>query len=273
MVCKMAKKGLLGLALAAGGLYLAFGTHAPSYVRTAFHKVRNHAKDSVPIQFDIDRAKEEIALLEPAILDSRQELARAEVEVEHLQREIADVEKNLTVEKTAMLTVREKLTKGDLRLASNSPVRLTEEEVKADLAGRLDHYNNVKTILETKRTTLKAQEQSVQGFRQKLADMANQKRALATRVDQIQAKLKAIEATQVKNEFTFDDSALSQAKATVADLEKRLEIKSRVAEMEGRYPADNLTPMIEGRDVLKEFDSEFGATGESPKTGGDKKSL
>ncbi len=61
MVCKMVKKGVIGAALTAGALYLAFGTHAPSYVRTAFHKVRHTAKDSVPIQFDIERARDEIA--------------------------------------------------------------------------------------------------------------------------------------------------------------------------------------------------------------------
>ena len=85
MVCKVMKKGLLGAALTAGALYLAFGTSAPSYVRTAFHKVRHTAQDSVPIQFEIDRAKEVIANLEPAILNNREELARGEVDVEHLE--------------------------------------------------------------------------------------------------------------------------------------------------------------------------------------------
>ena len=47
-----------------------------------------------------------------------------------------------------------------------------------------------------------------------------------------------IEATQATNEFNFDDSALSRAKETVADLEKRLEVMARKAEMEGRYADD-----------------------------------
>lgn len=273
MVCKMAKKGLVGLALAAGGLYLAFGTHAPSYVRTAFHKARNHAKDSVPIQFAIDQAKDEIAQLEPAILANREELARAEVDVESLQKEIALTEKNLSGEKAQMVTLREKLAKGDLRLASNSSLRRTEDEVKVDLLGRWDHYNNVKKILQEKQVTLKAREKQVQEARKKLTEMANAKRALAVKVEQIQAQLQAMEATQAKNEFTFDDSALSRAKSTVADLEKRLAVKARVAEMEGRYPADDVTPILDGRDVLKEFDSEFGTPAEAPKAGGDKKSL
>jgi len=274
MVCKMAKKGLVGLALAAGGLYLAFGTSAPSYVRTAFHKVRHQAKDSVPIQFEIDRARDEIAALEPAILENRETLARAEVDVEHLQREIGDVEKTLAAERTAMVIRREKLATGDLRLAKGSSVQLTREEVTADLAARLDHYRNVTRILDEKRTTLKARETAVQGARQKLSDMANTKLTLQGKLASIEARLQAIEATQDRNEFTFDDSALSRAKQTVAELEKRLEVKARVAEMEGRYPTGSMPIGIEGRDVLKEFDAEFGAPSkDAPKTGGEHKSL
>src|SRR4051794_3452969 len=110
MVCKVMKKGLLGAALSAGALYLVFGGHAPSYVRTAFHKVRHSAKDSMPIQFEIDRAKQLIAELEPAILNNREELARGEVDVEHLEREIASVKANLEGEKKAMVALREGLS-------------------------------------------------------------------------------------------------------------------------------------------------------------------
>jgi chromosome segregation ATPase len=273
MVCKMAKKGLIGVALAAGALYLAFGTHAPSYVRTAFHNVRNHAKDSVPIQFAIDQAKDEIAALEPAILENREVLARAEVDVEDLQRQILQTEKNLNAEKQAMVALREKLATGDLKLASNSNLRLTENEVKSDLAYKLDRYRLSQKLLEEKQITLKARQKAVDSARQKLTEMANSKRSLGVKLEQIQAQLQAIEATQEKSEFSFDDSALSRAKQTVADLEKRVEVKGRVAEMEGRFPVNAMPVNIEGRDVLKEFDSEFGAPSNAPKTGGDKKSL
>src|SRR4051794_5294217 len=132
MVCKLVKKGVLGAALSAGALYLVFGTSAPSYVRTAFHKVRHSAHDSVPIQFEIDRAKGEVAALEPAILNNREELARAEVDVEHLMREVDAVKVNLANEKKAMLTLRDGLSTGDLKLAGH--VSYTAAEVKAELA-------------------------------------------------------------------------------------------------------------------------------------------
>ena len=236
MVCSMVKKGVVGAAISAGALYLAFGTSAPSYVKTAFHKVRHNAQDSVPIPFEIDRARDLIQALEPAILENREILARAEVDVEHLDREIASIRTNLDKEKKGMVALRE-----------------------GELAQRLDHYKNVQRILEEKEATLKARQKSVIAARQKLTEMAAQKRTLATKLESIQARLQAIEATQDKSEYHFDDSALAQAKQTVSDLERRLEVKARVAEMEGNFSGNSINFTVEpGRDVVKEFDSEFG---------------
>jgi septal ring factor EnvC (AmiA/AmiB activator) len=257
MICSMVKKGLLGAALSAGALYLVFGTSAPSYVRTAFHKVRHSAKDSVPIQFEIDRAKEEIANLEPAIENNKEELARAEVDVEDLVRQIDTVKANLSQEKKAMLTLRESLSTGELKLAGQ--VSYTPDEVKIELANRLDHWRNVSRILQEKEKTLKARQKAVSSARLKWTEMANQKRVLASELESIQAHLQAIEATQEKNEFTFDDSALARAKQTVTDLKKRLAVKARIAEMEGHFSGSTLPMLLEpDRDVIKEFDTEFG---------------
>ena len=63
MVCSLIKKGLLGAALGAGTLFLVFGTSAPSYVKTAFHKMRQTAKDSIDPRFEIERARSDGATL------------------------------------------------------------------------------------------------------------------------------------------------------------------------------------------------------------------
>jgi len=254
MVCSMVKKGVLGAALGAGMLYLVFGTSAPSYVRTAFHKVRHNAKVAVPVQFEIDRAREEIANLEPAIAENRETLARAEVDVEHLEREIAATRENLAVEKRELLSLRDSVKNGDVRLAGR--VNYTADEINAEMARRLDHYRAVNQILEEKETTLKARQKAVIAARQQLTNMAASKRSLLTKLESIEAKLKMIEATQGKNEFNFDDSALARAKQTVTDLERRLEVKARVAEMEGHY-SDGVPVLEPGRDVVKEIDTEF----------------
>jgi len=264
----MVKKGLIGAALGAGTLFLVFGTHAPGYVKTAFHKVKQNAKDAVPLPFDIDRAREEIAGLEPAIRDNIEKLARAEVDIEHLDKEIATIRTNMDTEKRALLTLRESLKTGEYRLAGHSSGAYTEDEVKADLARRYDAYNNVKKILEAKESTVKAKQSEIIAFRKQLETMMSQKKTLTTKLDEIEARLRQIEATQTANEFQLDGSALARARETVSDLEKRLEIMARTAQMEGRY-AEAGVPVLANpsRDVVKEIDSAFGQPAPSSKPG------
>jgi DNA repair exonuclease SbcCD ATPase subunit len=257
MACSLMKKGLLGATLGAGALYLAFGTSAPSYVRTAFHKVRDGAKSSVPVQFEIDRAREEIASLEPAIKDNIENLARADVEAKVLNREITSIKSNLISEKQILTTLRSSLETGDFKLAGN--VTYTADEVKTDLAHRLDQYHRVSAELKDKEETLKAKQKTLIAARQQLHQLGDAKKALTTKLAGIEARLKMIQTTKESNEFNFDDSALARAKASVADLEKRLDVMARTAEMEGKYSDSGIPVIIEpSRDVLKEMDAEFG---------------
>lgn len=267
MVCSMVKKGLIGAALGAGALYLVFGTHAPSYVRTAVHKVKQNAKDAVPLPFDIDRAREEIASLEPAIRDNIEKLARADVDVDRLEKEIASDRTNMEGQKTALLTLNQSLKSGEYRLAGHTRVAYTAEEVKADLARRLDALRNAKGIIAAKESTLKSKQSEMVAFRKQLETMMAQKKSLSTKLDQIEARLHQIEATQAANDFQhLDDSALSRARETVSDLEKRLDVMERKAEMEARYVESGVPVIVDPtRDVVQEIDSEFGQC--TPSTG------
>jgi chromosome segregation ATPase len=228
-------------------------------VRTAVHKVKQNAKDSVPLPFDIDRAREEIAGLEPAIRENIVKLARAEVDVEHLDKEIAAIRTNVDGEKKALLTLRESLKTGEYRLAGHTRVAYTEDEVKADLARRYDSIKNVKNILDAKESTLKAKQSEIVAFRKQLETMMAQKKKLSSNLDKIEAKLSQIQATQASNEFQLDNSALSRAKETVSDLEKRLEIMQKSAQLEARYVETGVPVILKSnRDVVKEIDAEFG---------------
>ncbi len=255
--CSTIKKVALGTVLAAGGLGLVFGTSAPSYVRTAFHKVRHNAKNAVPVQFEIDRARDEVARLEPAIKENIASLAQALVDVEHLEGEIKTVQANLDTEKKNLTALRSSLDSGEVRLAGN--ISYSADEVKVDLARRFDHIKATAQFLENKQATLKAKQKSVAAARQMLSQMAATKKELLAKIDSIEAQLKMIEATKSTNEFTFDDSALSRAKESVTDLEKRLEVITKTTEMEGKYSEGGMPIVIEPkRDILKEIDAEFG---------------
>ncbi len=169
MVCSMVKKGLLGAALGAGTLFLVFGTSAPSYIKTAFCKMRQSAKDAVPAQFEIDRARDEIAGLKPQIEKNIEMLARAEVETEHLEKEVKTIQANLEGEKKTILGLSNSLKTGEYRLTGH--VADTAEEVKCELAHRYDHYKNVKQLLAEKEAELKAKRKTIKAAHDQLDNL------------------------------------------------------------------------------------------------------
>jgi chaperonin cofactor prefoldin len=260
----MVKKGVLGAALTAGALFLAFGTSAPSYVRTAFHKVRHNAHDAVPVQFEIDRAREEIGRLEKPIHENMETYYQTQVDVDYLDKEIATAQANIAQDTKAMLTLRDGLRSGNLRTVGN--VTYSADEVKDELSRRLDHLRNVKNVLAEKEATIKAKRKIMDAALKQMVTMNAQKKELLTKVDAIEARLKLIEATNATNEFNFDNSALNRVKASVTDLEKRLEVQARIAEQEGKFAEGSLPVFVEpSRDVLKEIDAEFGPASKDAK--------
>jgi septal ring factor EnvC (AmiA/AmiB activator) len=257
MGLSLIKKGILGAALGAGALYMVFGTSAPSYVRTAFHKVRDNVKGNVPVQFDIDRARDEIQNLEPAIKEGIAQYVRAETEINDLTAEIASTKANLEKEKVAMQTLNDSLKTGEYRLAGT--LTYTADEIKAELERRCDSYKLNAKVVESREATLKAKTKTLAAVRDQLNQMATTRKALLAKLEGIEARLKMIETTRESRDFNFDDSALARAKSTVADLDKRLNEMSRQAELEARY-SDTGVPITvkSSRDVVKEVDELLG---------------
>jgi predicted nucleic acid-binding Zn-ribbon protein len=263
----MVKKALLGTALGTGALFLVFGTSAPSYVKTAFCRLRQSAKEAVNPQFEIERARQDIESLKPMFDQNKETLARAEVEAEHLDREIGTITANLETAKKTILALQHNLKTGDFRLAGHSPEAAIE--VKSELAHRLDHFDYTSDLLRQKQEVLKAKRKIIQAAHQQLENLKTQKTTLLAKLANIEARLQMIEATQSKNDFNFDNSALSRAKQTISELEQRLDVMARRAEIEGRYgdldqPSSYVDPH---RDVVKEVDEKFGPESRSAKPG------
>ena len=69
-------------------LVLLFGRDAASYVSTTYHHLTGAVKDSVPVEFQIDRARTMVRDLEPEIRRSMHIIAKEEVALEQLGKQI-----------------------------------------------------------------------------------------------------------------------------------------------------------------------------------------
>jgi chromosome segregation ATPase len=257
----MVKKGLLGAALGAGLLYLAFGTSAPSYVKTAFCRFRQTAKESIDPRFEIERARTEIASLQPAFDQNKETLARAEVAAKRLEKEIVEVQAGLDHQKGTITALRDQFKRGDFRLTGH--VNGTADDLKARLANRLDEYKAHECVLKEKQELLKSKKQMIDSAHSQLETLRATKAQLLTRLANIEARLSVIEASKAQSEFNFDSSALARAKEAVASLEERLDVMQHRAEIDDKYgDIDGKTSthctVDPQRDVLKEVDEAFG---------------
>lgn len=257
MMFSLFKKAIAVVSLGFFSLLAMRATTAGSYVSTAIYKVRHAAQDAVPVQFEIDRARHEVDSLTPAIREHIEQMARAEEDVRSLETDIADTTANLSKQKTALLALRKQVDDGLIHKTSGSN---NSRQVQESLRNRLDTYNRCERILEEKKATLASRQKVVESAREHLTAIATQKKALEAKIEEIEARLAAIEASNAKSKYHFDGSALARAKQSVADLDRRLNVVSRVSEMEGRLTEDGTIGQASAPvgDVAKEIDSKFG---------------
>ncbi|MGD9857081.1 MAG: hypothetical protein AB7U20_19200, partial [Planctomycetaceae bacterium] len=78
----MLKKAIMGTMAVATASGFFFGRDAVSYLKTGASSLREAVRYEVPIEFEMERAKKEVADLIPAIHKSLKLVAEQQVEVE-----------------------------------------------------------------------------------------------------------------------------------------------------------------------------------------------
>src|SRR5204862_5121867 len=80
---------VIGLFIAS---HLLFGREAFSYLRSSARSMRSAAQDSVPIEFQLRRARDLVNDIVPEIQANVRAIATQEVEIEHLKADIEQSE-------------------------------------------------------------------------------------------------------------------------------------------------------------------------------------
>lgn len=216
-----------------------FGTDAASYVWTSASKVKESVRGSVPIEFEIDRAREMVKDLVPDIRRNMHVIAKEEVEIERLKNQIATAEDQLETQKNEVLKLKTDLGyhKEVYHYAGR---RYTPTQVKTDLAARFARYKTSQATLDSLRDIYAAREKSLDAARQKLEGMLQAKRQLEVDAENLEARLKMVEVAQTTSDYNFDDSQLARVKDLMTDIRTRLSVAERLVQadthVEGEIP-------------------------------------
>ncbi len=237
----MIKKTLfIGAAVLLLGVLLT-GRGMVSYVTTAASNVHHRMKSKVPIEFEIDRARGMIEDLKPEIEQNMLRIAREEVEVAKLQRNLARQEQMLAKSRGEILRLRDDVGSGGSHFvyAGRS---YSVNQVKADLANRFQHFRTAEATVDKLQRIMAARENGLGAAREKLESMLASKRQLEVEVENLQARSKMIEVAQTTSEFNFDDSRLARTRELIDEIGTRLDVSEKIlnqaVQLNDRIPLD-----------------------------------
>jgi len=230
----MIKKGILAMGVALVLALLLFGSTVVSYVRTSAGFVSEAVHDTVPVEFQIERARNLIKELVPEIRKNLHVIAKEQVEVERLEKQVADAEEKLAKAEGEIIQLKNDLATEKEEYTYRGRT-YSVIQVKTDLANRFQRYKTSEATLGSLREIHDARQMSLEAAREKLEGMLASRRQLQVDVENLEARLAMVAAAQTTSEYSFDDSKLSRAKELVSDLRSRLDVAEQLVNVEGHF--------------------------------------
>ncbi len=245
--------GLLGTV----GLLGLVGTGAWSYVKTGYQTASDTVRDSVPIEWEIKRARQMIEDLKPEISKNLQVVAREEVAVERLAEEVARKEALLAKSRDDILRLKGDLESGSVRFVYAGRT-YSKDQVQEDLANRFKQFKVHEATTHKLNQILTARQKNLEAARRKLDEMLAAKRELEVQVENLQARLTMVQVAQTSNPVTLDDSQLSQTRQLLDEIRTRIDVAERTVASEGAL--DGMIPLDEptAPELLDEITNYFG---------------
>ncbi len=250
---KLGVMGTVGLGLLGG---LIFGKDVASYVRSSARSIRAVAKDAVPIEFELRRARDLLEDIIPEMHANIRLIAQEEVEVAALKGEIAQGQENLHGERGKIKTLRASLEtpKAQFTFADR---RYDRNDVKADLAARFERLRESELILTSKERLLGSRERSLGAAMQLLAKTRDQKRLLENKIETLAAQYRLVKASAVGSPIRVDNGKLAQTEKLISQIQKRLDVAERVLAHESRFVQAIPVETVVEEDLVAQVDEYF----------------
>jgi len=138
----------------------------------------------------------------------------------------------------------------------------TADEVKQDLSQRFERFKLAEETLGRDKQILRARENALAANREKLEGMLAEKHGLEVQLEQLEARLKSIQAAETVSNLEFDNSQLARAKTLIRELNKQLDVKEKILDAEGKFtgliPVETDSKLSNEENVVQQIDDYFG---------------
>jgi len=253
MIKKLAYAGCT-LALLSG---LSLTTPIFSYARCGANWLTESANDSVPMEWELKRARQMIADLKPEIEINSKRIAQEKVQVARIEKQLTESHDRLAKAESDIqrLTV-------DLQDTSSSYTyggkTYTSTQVKSDLSNRFKRFKVRQQTAEKLSQMLSARQSSLRAAHERMDAMLNARRQLEVEVENLQARLGALRVAQTSSELNLDDSQLSQTRELLDSIATRIDVEEETLSIDVEYFGEIDLDEPSRGDLLDEISAYFG---------------
>jgi hypothetical protein len=221
----------LALGLVGG---ICFGSGLFSYVRSSSRMLKTAVKDSIPVEFEIQRARDLLEDLIPEVQANLRLVAAEEVDVANLEKEIEKERQSAAQEKDKIHVLRSALQTEKVSYTFGQR-EYKRSNVVEELARRFEHLKTAQMLLSGKEDLLKNRRRSLDAALEKLEKTRLARIQLAAQIEALEGQFRLVQAQSAGSEFHLDQSRLAQTERVIAELKKRLEVAQRVLAREAKF--------------------------------------
>ena len=207
------KKIIFGAVLAVVGLSgMGFGTGAFSYLSTAWNQATEAIEGEIPVEFQIERAKNILTQLQPEIKSTLLKVARKEIEYDNINERIAAVSRSVDESKKELMATDQISDKTRITYVSHKTNQSTLSSLEQLAALKL---------------------KTIEAGKKKLLQMSEAQTALRITIEELEVRNETL--TLLQNEAgTFEDSAvLAEVQSIISSLTTRIGVAEKLLDIEG----------------------------------------
>lgn len=263
MSLKVLKYGSLSAVafLLIGGLI--FGTDLFSYLTTSAGNVRESVRDSVPIEFELERARDLIDDILPEIHASIKVIAQDEVEIAALEKDLDFSQEQLEKDRRALAILRGKM---NVELASYEvgTRNVSRAQLTEIVKHRFDRLRDAELVVSSKERLLETRRHSLNAAMKILDRARDRKLQLEQKVEALVAQHRMVKASAVGSRVVVNDTKLAKADQLLNEIQKRLTVAQRVLEHEQTEIILGESEIVDEAGLLADIDAHLGEATSEP---------
>lgn len=250
---KYCAAGCMGV-VAVGGII--FGSELSSYIRTSTGAVRESVRESVPIEFELKRARDLIDDILPEIHANVRLIAEDEVEIAALKKDLERSGEQLAADRRLLSEIRSQLDTQNVSYEFGGR-QYSRKQLTQQASLKLNRLKDAEMIQVSRQRLLATRQKSLQAAMQMLDRARDRKSELEQKVESLVAQHRLLKASAIGSRFHLDDSKLSKADQLLSEIQKRVDVSERILAHDS-ISEITIDDMMDEDELLAEIDSHLG---------------